>query len=73
MFHHLNTTNTGYLTCDEYENIYDSITLQWEAQFSNIPWYHTAWQPIQALCNVANKIIMWPHFETGICECIVLD
>ncbi|XP_043269050.1 two pore calcium channel protein 1-like isoform X2 [Venturia canescens] len=63
MFRHMNASGTGSLSCDEFLSVYDVTTLQWEPQYSSVPWYHTAWKPLQMLCNGANSCIMSPYFE----------
>ncbi|KAH0552146.1 hypothetical protein KQX54_006200 [Cotesia glomerata] len=64
MFRHLNSSNSGALSCEEFLMVYDVTTLEWEPQYSGIPWYHTAWPPLQMLCNGAHIAIRWPYFET---------
>lgn len=68
MFRHMNASGTGALSCDEFLSVYDVTTLQWEPQYSSIPWYHTAWKPVQMLCNGANVAIMSPYFEAIVCK-----
>ncbi|XP_031828550.1 two pore segment channel 1 isoform X2 [Nomia melanderi] len=64
IFRHLNASGTGVLSSQEFLNIYDTITLQWEPQYSSVPWYHGASQPLQILCNGAHAAIRWSYFET---------
>lgn len=70
MFCHMNVSGSGALNCEEFLSIYDTMTLQWELQYSNIPWYRTAWWPLQVLCTGAHTVIRWPYFETLVCEYI---
>ncbi|XP_014475943.1 PREDICTED: two pore calcium channel protein 1-like isoform X1 [Dinoponera quadriceps] len=64
MFCHMNVSGSGALNCEEFLSIYDTTTLQWELQYSNIPWYRTTWWPLQVLCTGAHIAIKWPYFET---------
>ncbi|XP_076181278.1 two pore segment channel 1 isoform X1 [Ptiloglossa arizonensis] len=64
MFRHLNASGTGVLSAEEFLNIYDTIELQWEPQYSTVPWYHSAPQPLQILCTGAHTAIRWTYFET---------
>ncbi|KAG7205135.1 hypothetical protein KM043_005505 [Ampulex compressa] len=64
MFRHMNTSGSGVLSSEEFLSIYDAIILQWEPQYSTVPWYHTTWKPLQMLCTGANSAIRWPYFET---------
>lgn len=70
MFCHMNVSGSGALNCEEFLSIYDTTTLQWELQYSNIPWYRTTWWPLQVLCTGAHTAIKWPYFETLVCEYI---
>ncbi|XP_044592960.1 two pore calcium channel protein 1-like isoform X1 [Cotesia glomerata] len=73
MFRHLNSSNSGALSCEEFLMVYDVTTLEWEPQYSGIPWYHTAWPPLQMLCNGAHIAIRWPYFETFVYASIILN
>ncbi|XP_012251798.1 two pore calcium channel protein 1-like isoform X2 [Athalia rosae] len=64
MFRHMNVAGNGTLSSDEFIEVYDATTLQWDPQYSSIPWYHAAWQPLQILCKGAHAAIVWPYFET---------
>ncbi|OAD53411.1 Two pore calcium channel protein 1 [Eufriesea mexicana] len=64
MFQHLNASGSGVLNVEEFLNIYDTIILQWEVQYSTVPWYHSTSQPLQILCTGAHAAIRWPYFET---------
>ncbi|XP_075219021.1 two pore calcium channel protein 1-like isoform X4 [Lycorma delicatula] len=66
MFKQMNVSNTGYLCPSEFYNIYDSVTLKWEPQYSNIPWYHSTWIPLQNLCQLAHNIVTKRYFEHAI-------
>lgn len=59
----MNTSGSGALNSEEFLCVYDAITLQWEPQYSTVPWYHTTWQPLQTLCTAAHAAIRWPYFE----------
>ncbi|XP_072156093.1 two pore channel protein 1 isoform X2 [Bemisia tabaci] len=63
MYKYLNTSRTGVLTMDEFYNVYDAVLLNWEAQYSNIPWYHSAWMPLQSLCQLCLNVVRWNYFE----------
>ncbi|XP_011298862.1 two pore calcium channel protein 1-like isoform X1 [Fopius arisanus] len=73
MFRHMNASGSGALSCEEFLSVYDVTTLQWEPQFTGIPWYHTAWPPLQMLCTGANAAIMWPYFESLVYATIVAN
>ncbi|XP_076665106.1 two pore segment channel 1 isoform X1 [Andrena cerasifolii] len=64
MFRHLNASGGGALSAEEFLNIYDTIILQWEPQYSTVPWYHSTSQPLQILCTGAHAAIRWAYFET---------
>ncbi|CAL1678014.1 unnamed protein product [Lasius platythorax] len=71
MFCHMNASGSGALNCEEFLSIYDAATLQWDLQYSNIPWYRaTTWWPLQMLCTGAHTVIKWPYFETLVCVII---
>ncbi|XP_076547770.1 two pore segment channel 1 isoform X1 [Osmia lignaria lignaria] len=63
MFRYLNTSGSGVLSSEEFLNIYDTIMLQWEPQYSAVPWYHSTSQPLQILCTGAHAAIRWTYFE----------
>jgi len=68
MFCHMNTSGSGALNSEEFLSIYDAATLQWDLQYSNIPWYRaTAW-PLQMLCTGAHIVIKWSYFEMLVCK-----
>ncbi|XP_078040114.1 two pore segment channel 1 isoform X1 [Augochlora pura] len=64
IYRHLNASGSGALSSQEFLNIYDTIVLQWEPQYSSVPWYHSASKPLQILCNGADAVIRWSFFET---------
>ncbi|XP_066600553.1 two pore calcium channel protein 1-like [Prorops nasuta] len=64
MFRHMNTSGTGTLSTEEFLSFYDANVLRWEPQYSNVPWYHNTWRPLQILCTGAHAAIRWPYFET---------
>lgn len=69
MFCHMNASGSGALNCEEFLSIYDAATLQWDLQYSNIPWYRaTTWWPLQMLCTGAHTVIKWPYFEMLVCK-----
>ena len=68
MFRQMNASGTGALSSDEFLNVYDVTTLKWDPQYSSIPWYHTAWKPLQMLCVGANAAIISPYFEPIVCK-----
>lgn len=68
MFCHMNTSGSGALSSEEFSSIYDAITLQWDLQYSTIPWYRAAWWPLRMLCTGAHAAIKWPYFETLVCK-----
>lgn len=68
MYQHLNASGSGVLSAEEFLNIYDTIILQWEPQYSNVPWYHSTSRPLQILCTGAHAAIRWPYFETLMCK-----
>lgn len=68
MYQHLNASGSGVLSAEEFLNIYDTIILQWEPQYSTVPWYHSTSQPLQILCTGAHAAIRWPYFETLMCK-----
>lgn len=67
MFKQLNASNTGHLSLTEFCNIYDAVSLKWEAQYAHIPWFHSAWIPLQQFCQLMHNIICWKHFDHIIC------
>ncbi|XP_012232885.1 two pore calcium channel protein 1-like isoform X2 [Linepithema humile] len=71
MFCHMNTSGTGALSSEEFFSIYDATMLQWDLQYSTIPWYRTAWSPLQMFCMGAHTFINWPYFETLVYVIIV--
>ncbi|XP_046418336.1 two pore calcium channel protein 1-like isoform X1 [Neodiprion fabricii] len=71
MFRHMNVSGTGTLSSDEFVEVYDATTLEWDPQYSSIPWYHAAWQPLQILCKGAHAAIVWPYFETVVYGTII--
>lgn len=68
MFKQMNVSNTGYLSSSEFYNIYDSVMLKWEPQYSNIPWYHSTWIPLQNLCQLAHNMVTKRYFEHAISQ-----
>ncbi|XP_012535254.1 two pore calcium channel protein 1 isoform X1 [Monomorium pharaonis] len=71
MFCHMNVSGSGALNSEEFLSIYDTNTLQWDLQYSSIPWYRAMWWPLQTLCTSAHTVIKWPYFETLVCTIIV--
>lgn len=68
MFRLMNVSGSGALSCEEFLSVYDVTTLQWEPKYTGIPWYHTAWRPLQILCAGAHSAITWSYFETLVCK-----
>lgn len=68
MFRHMNVSGSGALSCEQFLSIYDTTTLQWELQYSNIPWYRDTWWLLQKFCEGAHHTTKWPHYETIVCE-----
>lgn len=68
MFCHMNTSKNGALTREEFLSIYDATKLQWNLQYTNLPWYHTTWWPLQILCTAIHSVIKWSFFETLVCK-----
>ncbi|XP_034946569.1 two pore calcium channel protein 1-like isoform X2 [Chelonus insularis] len=73
MFRHMNASGSGALSCEEFLSVYDVTTLEWEPQYSGIPWYRTTWPPLQMLCTGAHAAITWPYFETVVYVTIFLN
>lgn len=71
MFVHMNNSGSGSLSSEEFLSVYESTTLQWEQQYSGVPWYHAAWQPLQILCTGAHKFSEWPYFESIVYSIII--
>lgn len=72
MFKQLNRSNTGYLSLEEFVNVYDAVSIRWEAQYAQIPWFHSAWMPLQKFCQLMHNIISWKHFENLVRKYCVL-
>lgn len=68
MFKQLNSSGSGGISLDEFYSIYDANMLRWEAQFSQIPWFHHTWEPLQLICRYSHVVVTWPYFEHIICE-----
>lgn len=68
MYKQLNASGGEGLTLQEFYSIYDANELHWEAQFSQIPWFHATWEPLQLICRYANDFVHWPYFEHIICK-----
>ncbi|KZC12738.1 PREDICTED: two pore calcium channel protein 1-like [Dufourea novaeangliae] len=73
MFRHLNASGSGVLSSEEFLNIYDTTILQWEPQYSSVPWYHSTSQPMQILCTGAHAAIRWSYFESVMYVMIVAN
>ncbi|KAG8296528.1 Two pore calcium channel protein 1 [Homalodisca vitripennis] len=73
MFKQLNTSNSGALTLDEFCNVYDAVAINWEVQYAHIPWFHSAWMPLQRLCQLMHNLVMWAHFESVVCAIVVCN
>ncbi|CAB0035202.1 unnamed protein product [Trichogramma brassicae] len=71
MFRYLNTSGSGYLTSDEFLNIYDATVLKWDLHYTSIPWYKMVWKPMQILCQSAHTIVNWPYYESLVYTIIV--
>lgn len=69
MFKQLNVSNTGALTLSEFCNVYDTVAINWEVQYAHIPWFHSAWMPLQRFCQLMHNVVVWTHFETVVCKC----
>lgn len=72
MFKYLNTSNTGVLSLDEFCQVYDAVAITWEVQYADIPWFHSAWMPLQQLCQLMHNLVMWTHFETVVCKLVLI-
>jgi hypothetical protein len=72
MYAHLKSGKSGGLTIQEFCNLYDAVTLVWEPQYSHIPWFHSAWMPLQNICQLAHKFITWKYFDTMMCKCVAI-
>ncbi|XP_054279606.1 two pore calcium channel protein 1-like isoform X2 [Macrosteles quadrilineatus] len=73
MFKQLNTSNSGAITLDEFCSVYDAVSIDWEVQYANIPWFHSAWMPLQRFCQLMHNVVMWTHFETIVCAIVVFN
>ncbi|XP_014225608.1 two pore calcium channel protein 1-like isoform X2 [Trichogramma pretiosum] len=71
MFRYLNTSGSGYLTSDEFLNIYDATVLKWDLHYTSIPWYKMVWKPMQILCQSAHTIVNWSYYESLVYTIIV--
>lgn len=68
IYKYLNSSNSGILSKEEFTKIYDAVILHWEPQYANIPWYHSAWMPMQNVCQMAHTIISLKYFEYFFCK-----
>jgi hypothetical protein len=68
MFKELNPTGSGLLSVEEFYSVYDAVMLKWEAQFSQIPWFHTTWSPLQTFCQFTHDFVTWKYFEYIVCK-----
>lgn len=68
IFKYLNSSNSGILSKEEFNKTYDAVILHWEPQYANIPWYHSAWMPLQNVCQMAHTIISLKYFEYFFCK-----
>ena len=68
MFHYLDPNGVGALTQEDFYRIYDAVMLSWEPQFSHIPWFHTAWPPLQSILQRTHDLVHWKHFELLMCK-----
>ncbi|XP_046979764.1 two pore channel protein 1-like [Schistocerca americana] len=63
MFKYLNSSGSGTLSLEEFYSVYDAVLLCWEPQFSQAPWFHTSWAPLQNLCQLIHDLVLWKYFE----------
>lgn len=68
IFRYLNKSETGYLSEEEFLNVFDAVSLRWYPKDMTDPWFSAAWPPLRALCRTTRVIISWPHFENIICK-----
>jgi len=68
MFKELNTSGSGSLSLEEFYSVYDAVMLKWEAQFSQIPWFHTTWAPLQTFCQFTHDFVTWKYFDYIVCK-----
>ncbi|XP_026277239.1 two pore calcium channel protein 1 [Frankliniella occidentalis] len=73
MFHYLDQSGTGALSQDDFFRVYDAVTLTWEPQFAHIPWFHTAWPPLQNVLQKTHDLVHWKHFELVIYVLIICN
>uniref|UniRef100_A0A1B6DU32 EF-hand domain-containing protein n=2 Tax=Clastoptera arizonana TaxID=38151 RepID=A0A1B6DU32_9HEMI len=73
MFKQMNTSGSGFLSQSEFCNVYDAVSLKWEAQYAHIPWFHSAWMPLQQLCQLMHNTISWKHFDHIIYAVIICN
>ncbi|CAH0546809.1 unnamed protein product [Brassicogethes aeneus] len=63
LFKHLNTSDTGYLSEDEFIHIFDAVNLRWYVKDLADPWFSAAWPPLRTLSRTTRTIVNWPYFE----------
>jgi len=68
MFKELNASGSGSLSLEEFYSLYDAVMLKWEAQFSQIPWFHTTWAPLQTFCQFTHDFVTWKYFDYIVCK-----
>ncbi|XP_049818861.1 two pore calcium channel protein 1-like isoform X2 [Aethina tumida] len=73
IFRYLNKSETGYLSEEEFLNVFDAVSLRWYPKDMTDPWFSAAWPPLRALCRTTRVIISWPHFENIIYLLIVCN
>jgi two pore calcium channel protein 1 len=71
MFKELNASGSGSLSLEEFYSVYDAAMLKWEAQFSQTPWFHTTWTPLQTFCQFTHDFVTWKYFEYIVCKHIL--
>ncbi|XP_067014675.2 two pore channel protein 1 [Anabrus simplex] len=73
MFKYLNVSSSGTLSLTEFYGIYDAVLLNWDAQFSHIPWFHTTWAPVQTVCQLCHDLVTSRYFDMVIYSLTVLN
>ncbi|KAJ1524179.1 hypothetical protein ONE63_010705 [Megalurothrips usitatus] len=72
MFHYLDRSGCGVLSQEDFFRVFDAVMLSWEPQFANIPWFHTAWPPLQSVLQKMHDLVHWKHFEVVV-YCLIIS
>lgn len=71
IFKLLNTSKSGYLSVDEFYDIYDACLYTWNVGRPQTEWYHNMRQPFRRILAAINRMVVSSLFEYIVCVAVL--